>query len=295
MKRFCVVALLCALLCGCHPITHYPAASNSSFENPIRICGDYVYRLTEDGQALLSNYRGTETVLTVPAELDGHPLTVLGRAAFLGDQNLVEVTVPRGVVAIEDACFSECHHLQRVTLPDTLVTMGDSAFNRCEELSQLTLPDSLRHIGELAFFNCAALTELTLPAALETLGARPLDGSGWLAAQTGEHAVLGRWYVRCLSDQAEVTVPADVTFIVGAAFMNNTSVQRVTVPQGVTALGDYCFYGCVALTQLTLPDTVTAIGEQSFVDCRHLHVTAPAGSWAAAYAAEKGIPYTEEP
>ena len=36
--------------------------------------GDYTYTLNEDGSAVISKYSGWDKELTIPSELDGHPV-----------------------------------------------------------------------------------------------------------------------------------------------------------------------------------------------------------------------------
>lgn len=51
------------------------------------------------------------------------------------------------------------------------------------------------------------------------------------------------------------------------------------------------FKGCVNLTDLILPNNVTKIAKTAFKDCKNLTIHALAGSYAEAYAKERGIPF----
>ena len=44
--------------------------------------GDYIYRLYENGEAQIVQYIGHDSTVTVPATLDGHPVTAIGDDAF---------------------------------------------------------------------------------------------------------------------------------------------------------------------------------------------------------------------
>ena len=46
--------------------------------------GDFKYALRSDGTAEITAYGGTAGVLAIPAELDGHAVTVIGDGAFAG-------------------------------------------------------------------------------------------------------------------------------------------------------------------------------------------------------------------
>ena len=41
-------------------------------------CGDYAYRLLEDGSAEIISYAGAALELEIPGELDGHAVTSIG-------------------------------------------------------------------------------------------------------------------------------------------------------------------------------------------------------------------------
>ena len=71
LKTF-LFLLLCALL-------SLPALAEEEEE---LTCGDYTYVLLEDGGARITGYDGVGTNLTIPAELDGHPVREIGEEAF---------------------------------------------------------------------------------------------------------------------------------------------------------------------------------------------------------------------
>jgi hypothetical protein len=50
-------------------------------------------------------------------------------------QQLVSVTLPEGVTAIERNAFSHCRSLKTVTLPQSIVHIGDLAFKGCDRLT----------------------------------------------------------------------------------------------------------------------------------------------------------------
>lgn len=93
-----------------------------------------------DGVAV-TGYSGAETVLTVPAQLDGLPVRAIRAGAFAG---------------------AEC---EAVVLPDTLRTVENGAFDGCA-LSVLYLFDNLRTVSDYSFSGCKNLRTLHINAAL---------------------------------------------------------------------------------------------------------------------------------
>ena len=60
------ITLAMLLFCACVPAL--------AEEEPLT-CGDFTYRLSDDGGAVLTGYTGPEGEVIIPNELDGHPVT----------------------------------------------------------------------------------------------------------------------------------------------------------------------------------------------------------------------------
>lgn len=88
------------------------------------------YTLQDDGTAMIveSPEYAEWRRLSIPAELDGHPVTAIGSRAFANCSYVKSVTVPEGIVSIGDKAFSFCTSLSRIRLPETLESIGDDAF-----------------------------------------------------------------------------------------------------------------------------------------------------------------------
>ena len=89
--------------------------------------GDYTYILPENGAAEITGYWGKAENLTIPDQLDGHPVTAIRDFAFSDCSSLTSVSIPDSVTAIGDRAFSNCSNL-------TLSVGRDSyAFQYCKE------------------------------------------------------------------------------------------------------------------------------------------------------------------
>lgn len=97
------------------------------------------WREEADG-VTITDWLGREDTVTVPAELDGLPVRVIGPGAF---QN------------------ADC---ETVILPDTLYTLEDGAFQGCA-LTTLYLSDNIRVISDAVFEGCDGFSTLHLNAA----------------------------------------------------------------------------------------------------------------------------------
>ncbi|MCR5570415.1 MAG: leucine-rich repeat domain-containing protein [Paludibacteraceae bacterium] len=88
---------------------------------------------------------------------------------------LRKITVPEGVVSIDDEAFSDCKKLEKITLPKSLKSIGSHAFNNCCALKTVDLPDGLETIGKYVFLRCNHLEVVHLPNSVTTLGIGVLD------------------------------------------------------------------------------------------------------------------------
>ena len=87
----------------------------------------FTYRL-EDNNAIITGYSGEATLLTIPSELDGHPVTGIGDRAFEGS-NIAAIVLPEGLVSVGWFAFYNCLELINITLPDSVSTIGYAAFD----------------------------------------------------------------------------------------------------------------------------------------------------------------------
>ncbi len=86
----------------------------------------------------------------------------------------LDVTVPVCVESIAAEAFAGSRVL-RVSLPDGLLAIDDGAFRDCRMLKQINIPASVLYIGDEAFCNCEKLN-ITLPDTAD-LGQNVLSGT----------------------------------------------------------------------------------------------------------------------
>ena len=107
-------------------------------------------------------YKGKDRNVVFPREIDGKPVTSIGRSAFEGCSGLTSITLPDSLTGI--------------TFPDGSMSIGDGAFKDCIGLTSVTLPDGLTRIGEEIFSGCCGLTSITLPEGLTNIRENAFEG-----------------------------------------------------------------------------------------------------------------------
>ncbi len=76
------------------------------------------------------------TEVVIPSEINGLPVTVIGKYAFSGSQ-ITDVTIPDGVEVIETGAFEECSRLASVVIPSSVRQIYFFAFSKCESLESV--------------------------------------------------------------------------------------------------------------------------------------------------------------
>ena len=133
--------------------------------------------------------------LTIPATIDGFPVTSIGLSAFGGCRSLTSITLPDSITSIGGAAFTVCESLTSITIADGVTSIGESAFDACSSLTSITLPDSVTSIGEEAFSRCYKLTSITIGNGVTSIGHRAFARCENLSAVTflGDAPKLNEW------------------------------------------------------------------------------------------------------
>lgn len=116
-----ILAMILSMLCI------VPAAADGA----VKKSGDFSYQVKQDGTAVITDYdfpskSSGVLKITVPALIDGYPVTEIGESAFHYGSNGQNV---------------------RILLPDGITKIGDFAF-RDLKLTELNIPDSVEEIGD---------------------------------------------------------------------------------------------------------------------------------------------------
>lgn len=136
---------------------------------------DFTYTVNDDGTATITKYNGSDAEVTVPAEIDGHAVTVIGYRAFHENQVIKKVILPDTVETIDQNAFELCSltsitlsnnltsissfafvasKLTYVNLPSSLTTLNDNVFAACQELAYVRIPHTITSIKRVPFAAC---------------------------------------------------------------------------------------------------------------------------------------------
>ena len=95
--------------------------------------GSYLYTVT-DGKVTLTGYSGNERQLTIPGELDGMPVTSIGKECFKNTA-LESVILPNGISKIDWFAFFGCSNLKSIAIPASVERIEYGCFDGCPSLT----------------------------------------------------------------------------------------------------------------------------------------------------------------
>ena len=103
---------------------------------------DAKFAYTVEGNAVtIIGYTGSDVKLSVPAEIDGLPVVVIGREAFKNSA-LEEVILPNTLKKIDWFAFYGSTRLTRVEIPRSVTKIEYGVFDGCEKLTVCCEKDS---------------------------------------------------------------------------------------------------------------------------------------------------------
>lgn len=194
---------------------------------------DWSWKELEDKTLIITKYKGSDTVVTVPAKIGAKVVSALENGVFAGTA-VTSVIVEEGIRSI-----GTDHDVWQLGGP----------FANAEKLTQVSLPKSLRRIGEKAFNNCKLLEEIELPRSLYSLEASAFSGCETLK---------------------RIAIPRSITKISYGTFRDCKALTEVILHEKLTSIASMAFAGCLSLNKIDVPGSVKKIEEQAFRDCNAL-------------------------
>lgn len=316
IRRLLISAVAAAMITVCfsgckEDISYLPPRMQEEYENGF----SFSYSEALNGWEVIS-YSGTDAEVVFPSEYKGQPVVGCWDRPFMNAANrdgidprtyvtkitfpdsfksiprlggldeLCEVSIPDGVTALSEYCFSNCPKLTTIDIPNSVTSIGDSCFAHsglvsvdipesvtefgdyvfyeCEDLTNVTISDGLTHIPNGTFDRCSALTSLDIPDSVTTIGYGAFYLSGLQQielhegiTEIGEIAFGG-------TGITSIEIPSSVTEIGKSAFASCSGLKDITLGNGITAIPEKCFFGCHSLVEIHIPEGVVSIGYEAF-------------------------------
>ena len=94
-------------------------------------------------------------------------LQYIGEYAFSKMLLLKDISIPNGVMEIDQYAFSECQSLRQITIPGTVKKIGKQAFYHNPLLEKVCICEGVMEIDECAFMHCNNLQEVRIPRSVQ--------------------------------------------------------------------------------------------------------------------------------
>lgn len=233
--------------------------------------------------------------LTIPASIDGHPVTAIGSGAFSGRSDLTSVTIPSGVTVIGDYAFEGCDGLKNIVVPQSVTICGDYALAYCSNLNDAVMPTAFEP-NQSIIFNSSPVDAYDR-VQYRNVDVAIVDGRAWTYTVDGGGAIVGGGVYGLAIPYATavggIAIPATlggypVTAIGMDAFSSCDGLTDVAMPDGVTAIDSGAFDSCIGLATVTISSTVSDIHPYAFDGCGGLTAFSVADG-NAAYSSRNGL------
>ncbi len=242
-------------------------------------------------------------VMVVPDQIDGYPVTAIGREAFYYCSRLTEIHLPESIKSIGSGAFHYCSSLQKINLPKNATDIGGSLFGEnstfiqsvgplgggydCEygwtdsiprnvfsgsNISRVVFSKGITSIGIYSFGNCNNLKTIEIPDSVISIGNSAFNGCSYLESVSFENGLetIGNYAFNGCRRLISVDLPDSVTSIGIGAFGECRKLKTIKLPSEISTISNSLFYRCYELSDVTIPESVTSIGESAFNCCTNL-------------------------
>ncbi len=232
---------------------HWPDDLRAA-HNPKKAEG-YEYIVGEYPPGTSGNYLDKEK-LTLPDQVLGYTLTVIGEAAF--NQQLMNMfELNESLEEISSEAFAT-YGLSEIFIPAKVRKIGKLAFSRLRaNMQRFEVDEQNPYLKHTADYKgvvetatntlVAACEDIEIPEDIQNLG----DGI----------------FYYCSFDNK--TLPQNLQTIGANTFQYCSKLTKIELPKTLKSLGNYAFYES-GLQEISLPESITNIGDKVFLDCQDL-------------------------
>lgn len=302
MKALQTFALAGAILLGAAG-TAAALPATAFAEETESVCEGMKYSVA-DGAVSITGYTDELAAeLTVPATIDGLPVSRIGEKAFQNCRLITEITLPDSITEIGAAAFKFCTKLEKATLPDTLTLLPENLFAEDSKLTAVNIPLNTQTIGRSAFEKCESLSELQIPASVSVICEDAFFATAWLLERRAESpfVIVNGILIDGKTAKGDITIPAEAERIGQGAFGYNQNIVNVILPANVKAIETCGFYYCPELKTITilnpqcdifdLDSTISTSWARHVAGLEGGKIRGYADSTAEAFAAARGYPF----
>ncbi len=237
----------------------------------------FTFYLNTDGTATVCGVPEGETEVTIPTEVDGYKVSMIGSYAqrIQNSSDVESLTVPDGILYLNWQAISAFRNAQVINLPSTIVEIEYQDF--LDSTAYYKNPDNWDN-GVMYIGTNLITVDRNVPETLivregttcVSQGAVRYTNTVIKEVVFPNHPVPG---IEALTTKTleRATVPAGMETICDYLFSGCEVLTDVTIEDGITSIGEGAFRSCSSLDEIVIPDSVTSIGEDAFANCENLN------------------------
>ena len=178
----------------------------------------FTYAVLEDNTLSITGWKGSESDLYIPGEIDGMMVSSIGEKAFLNNKTIETVYIEEGVTTIGQYAFFGCS-MKAIHLPSTLKTLETSALAN-SYVKSLYLPEGLETIGNNALSIDGAY-DIYIPASVQTIDRDAFGYFGIDAILYVYEQSIGHMHANYNGLKAEIIAVGEITQAPDGAILRN--------------------------------------------------------------------------
>lgn len=286
---------------------------------------NFTYELNvEENGIVITGYEGEKQGdLVIPDEIDGYPVTEIGKGAFQHSSFEGELVFPESIVKINNDAFYDCEFSGELVFPKELQVIGKYAFAGCKGFTgdlifpvnvntiddgafamsrcftgHLQLPEKLIYLGKKAFYYSELQGDLIIPIGVEKINDSTFEGcegfNGKLYISDNVKVIGELAFEGCSNFTGELVLPTNLTKIANSAFKGCSGFTgKLVIPSKMTEISRKTFKGCTGLQKVEFSNLIEEIADDAFKTENNsylkLEVNCPEGTYAFDWAWSAGL------
>lgn len=179
--------------------------------------------------------------------------------------------VEEPITVIADKAFMQCTNLIDITLPDSLLAIDKSAFEGCTSLSQINIPGNVKYIYDRAFADCSNVSQIIINSSdtpLELIGFAFEDICAELYIDRDIETWWGHWNDGPFYNAAitKITIGENMYNINHSIFAYCKELQSIEYDgtPNLEYIGPYAFLGSNINGKVYIPKSLNCIDSSAF-------------------------------
>lgn len=235
---------------GCKSKSTIPSITYTADENSEERI--YITGLTDKGRS--------DSVIKIPAQIDGKTVVGIAREAFRDCSNLKEVIIEEGITEIAENAFFNCTNLENIQIPSSVKKIGTNAVKN-------TAWQKNKASSEYIIVNDILIEINTVKEA-------------YIIPDGVKRIASGIFYSN--NKVQKITLPSGIEYIEAYAFAGCGELSEINIPDSVKVIEYGAFSGCILLS-VEVPKTVENVGIDAFLNVEQVKYNGrlPEAPWGA--------------